>query len=368
MKKETSSLNDEIKQTDLPLIVGAGKKASKTETPLEKEMRRFNKMIEEINQHEENQKKKQQQEDQYHQLYQSKVIPAYTTLAAEKLHFLKQLHDIFVANTYTKREQRNFVDFVLAIIHDILPYNDEARQFAHYYVNLDVALMNKAEKKQFQNEIKENVGFDVDMDDFDAETIYEQSKGRNASGASYKEEDGEDEFKFDEDFFTPPPKKKNNSAPKPEEIELQTLYKELAKQIHPDLEPDEDLKKEKLVLMQELIQARKEHNLFMMLLIKSKAHQLNGTSSNTAYSLDKLKLYNKQLKRKLAEMKDEIAMVHFSNLFMHNGKITIRQNQPAEERVNHELKQVKKQLKDLKNDKEIVTTHDMLKQFIQQVC
>jgi hypothetical protein len=110
----------------LPLIQLAQKKASKKDTALEKEMRRFNKLVKELEEQEKENERQQMQDEKYQQLFFAKVQPLLIELAGTQLLFIERLEEIFYANRFSKNMERSFVAFAIPILQDAATYLDAA--------------------------------------------------------------------------------------------------------------------------------------------------------------------------------------------------------------------------------------------------
>ena len=93
--------------------------------------------------------------------------------------------------------------------------------------------------------------------------------------------------------------------------EISTVYKQLAKVFHPDLEQDLEEKKEKEKLMKRLTSAYDNGDLHALLLLEME--WMNRTSGQgKVQSDDQLKIYNSLLKDQIASLEENIAfsMIH----------------------------------------------------------
>ncbi len=351
---ETEQVRDKptSKVDPLPVIALAKKKPSKNDTPLEKEIRRFNRIIKELQEYETEAKNNRATEEEYQRLYTIELVPLLNKLALVKFEFAEQLHKLFTTALFKKAEKTAFVDFMINFLEDIDVFVPEANTLLTFYLNMNVQLLSKKEKEMFKYHLEENLGIeDIDIENYDFEELMKK-KGK--------------EFLDAEELEEKQVRKKANSKIAPEETELQTVYKELAKLLHPDLEQNDTLKKEKHTLMQELIEARKSQDFFSMLLIKAKAHRLAGINSDNSYSIEKLKLYNKQLKKKLDELKGEFFTKEMNNYFMDSNGFVLRDNKdnPAQ-KIQQELKAVKTDIETINKDKTYINSPDRLKEFIK---
>jgi DnaJ-class molecular chaperone len=152
-----------------------------------------------------------------------------------------------------------------------------------------------------------------------------------------------------------------------EHADINALYRELAKLLHPDLEQDEAVRHEKEQLMKELVQARNNRDLHALLVIRSKAQRFlagKGQEAKEAtYTLEQLKRYNRELKQKLDEKKHRVSMDIFENLFF-GGPSGFGKHTDPEEEVKREVRKIKRELKEIEQEIKMVRTAAELKEFI----
>ena len=89
----------------LPLIFTEKKRASKNDSPLEKEIRRFNKLIKELHEYEEEQQKKVVEKEQYDKLFITEIIPQLRDLADLQFLFVRHIEDIFYESNPGKKRK-----------------------------------------------------------------------------------------------------------------------------------------------------------------------------------------------------------------------------------------------------------------------
>lgn len=106
--------------------------------------------------------------------------------------------------------------------------------------------------------------------------------------------------------------------------DIHTIYKQLAKILHPDIEMDEGLKAEKQDLMQKVIEAYQNKDLHTLL--KLELQFINKESQNmNALTEEKLSIYNEILKEQLIEEKQKISILtqnpkyRFNNFYLAQG-------------------------------------------------
>jgi hypothetical protein len=319
-----------------------------------------------VHEFEENAKQEKEYNEIYEKLYQQILVPQLAKLAQAKFSFVRQAHYLFEQRKFSKPKQKQFTELALQLLQDVPNFIAEAHELAAHFLNKQVQLLNKREKAAFNNMLAEE-GFSNDAENFDAHHFQDREKM-------------EEQFhRQHEEFFNE--QKKTQQEQKKEAYKLEDinrLYKELARQLHPDLEQDENVRKEKEHLMKDLSKARQSRDLYAMLMIKNKTQQLfaqdNNTVKNAAYSLDQLKTYNKELKKKLEEHKAGFMMNFFNDMeFNSNGFVTgVGKPKDPQDAIDQEIKEIKKAIKqfetDIKNLKtpddinellEIYRTHDM---------
>ncbi len=338
----------------LPLIPMVKKKASKNDTPLEKEIRRFNNYIKELYEYEEQAKQNKAEDEQAHVLYLTKIVPLLTEIAQARVNFVKHTERLFYNEKASKRLEKDFVFFVLTMLEQATAFNEEAREMFAAYVDKQLSLLSKNEKKKMDKAFAEEEMFDEITED---------------DNRQYEKE----YFYQDDNDFT----QKNHSTKKhtktPAAISITELYKELVKMLHPDLEQDAEKRHTKEQLMKQLTTARDEQDLFAMLLLKQKAYTLqDATPAENNYTLEKLKLYNKTLKQKIDIFKNSLKNQFLKSIVTdRNGFITsIGKTNKPEEKINLQVKELKRMKKSFDDNLTMMRDHDdveiMLMDFMEE--
>lgn len=175
-------------------------------------------------------------------------------------------------------------------------------------------------KKMFEKE-----GIDVDVDDMkitddiddfmdrvfeslDEEQIEKFTKGREAPRKKTKKEKEEE--------------RKLKEFQEMQRKGIRSIYKDLARLLHPDLETDLAMKETKMKLMKELTSAYEANDLFTLLQLERKWG--NKSNQKTIYSEEQLKIFNTLLNNQLESLHMQqyqiIAHPRFSPL--HNFEIS----------------------------------------------
>lgn len=324
----------------LPIIPLTQKKASKNDTPLEKEMRRFNKLVKELEEQEKENEEQKREDEKYRQLFFSKVQPLLIEFAHTQLLFIEKLEAVFYANKFSKNTERSFVAFAIPILQDAAVYLDGAKNKMDNYLNWQLTLFSKMEQ----------------------------------APALQQEEDEETYLNEDDSYSSQQPFSRSNDETKKkladdmEKKSIAELYKELAKLIHPDLEQDEAIRYRKEELMKELTAAKEKEDIHAMLFIKQKADVINKTSpSEKSYSLQLLKLYNNSMKKKLEALKRQLQQKIFHSFgskesFYSHGKKPL----PVEARIKYDINNIKELQQNLQANTRIISSAAHLKELLQQ--
>lgn len=318
---------------ELQNLPGA-KKAAQKQSSEEKARVRFNRLICEIETMETEHKAQAAQADLYHQLYRQKLLPLMQQYAAEKLLLVQQFDAILAKNKFSKAQVRLYTQWVVATLEEVATHSEEARLLLH---QREEQLWNMQPKRQkarmetFEKEDEENEpGEDGSTKDFFEETF--------------------------ENFFSAQPKPKAEKEPVNEIDDIGTLYKELAKKLHPDLEQNEGAKAEKHELMQQLTAARKQRDLYTLLRIRATLQPGNDELGN--WPLQQLKRYNKLLQEKLQTLMNKFSGSLISQMLTGGAPAD------AEKEINSEVRQIKKVLRNIREDRAMISRREHLEQLI----
>ncbi len=161
-------------------------------------------------------------------------------------------------------------------------------------------------------EMFEEHGFDMDLDDMHRnmtqeeiikkmlemqDQIKQQAEAKQHKQSSYKKTKKQFE-KEERERLLEEARTKNISS----------IYRQLAKAFHPDLEQDEELKLEKEHLMKQLTAAYEKNDLHTLLRLEISWIQKEENNPDKL-SDEKLKIYNEALKEQVQELEDEIHML-----------------------------------------------------------
>ena len=126
-------------------------------------------------------------------------------------------------------------------------------------------------------------------------------------------------------------------------------YKSLAKKIHPDLEKDELIKKEKEAIMQELAHAKDNKDLFQLIAIKLKIEQIEN--GNATIDEKHLQQYAERLLEQKEELDQHIYMMKnhsgwnswlYQNFYARHKKTTIKHLREYEQDLAEEIDELER--------------------------
>lgn len=173
--------------------------------------------------------------------------------------------------------------------------------------------VRKREEKQMQEQMQEmfdDMGVDIDMDEtgLNEEEI---AKKMAEVHQQMQEKQAEQERKAEERRKTKPKtakqmekEKLQQAADEMKQKNISTIYRQLAKLFHPDLERDEDRRLEKEVLMKQLTEAYEAKNLHALLMLELKWIH-NENSHLETLSEEKLTVYLQILRQQANELERE---------------------------------------------------------------
>lgn len=182
-------------------------------------------------------------------------------------------------------------------------------------------------KQQTERQIKKQFGFDVDIDELN-KTDFASNEERESHHAKYKDffdkyhEQQSADF-FGDNFDHKERKKSKAQLDKEKKLEeaekllstdINKLFKDLAKLIHPDREQNAVMREKKEALMKELSNARDNMNIAEILRIKMLVDELlPNNQTTTTFNDSTIKRFIAVIKTKIRELEDTISMKLYSH-------------------------------------------------------
>lgn len=231
----------------------------------------------------------------------------------------KIVHDFFkTKNWFNNDEKQVLKELLLGDIYHIFDSKDSEdvpAEIHQIYKDLEGIAIADRKAEDFQK-MKEDItqefkefGLDMDLSDIKA-FDKEHDMLAKLFGSFHKAMEGKEE-----DLFKKPKNKKQIQMEDKhkiyEEIEkknLNNIYKQLVKVLHPDLEPDLQKKKEKEEMMKKLTTAYENKDLYTLLDLETKFL----FSDNKLKPDEQIKIYNEMLKNQIAALEQKIDMLFLS--------------------------------------------------------
>ncbi len=286
-------------------------------TPEQKEFYRLKKKVEWL---QNEQKNRQVQLDHCLEFYLKKIAPE-----EEKMHcsMMERAQLIYLfyktEKCFSKKERKvlkiilmNSVDQVFETVEfgKIFPVIKQIFKELNGYDFGDIAARELELTKSELKEMFKEKGVDVDFSGIDCDDSHEEilRKMFDSVGAAFSEQE---ETQQEEKPKTKHQLEKEQRRKEAEELQkrsLNTIYKQLAKVFHPDLEPDIEQKARKEIFMKKLTNAYENNDLYALLALENE--WMNVSSSQAALqSREQLKIFSSILRDQIRALQDSLGML-----------------------------------------------------------
>lgn len=251
--------------------------------------------------------------------YHSILLP-YNRVVAELItNYLQKLIERTTDPKVITKNERQVLDKILKtdvkLIFDLIPH----REISAEIKDLHQKIHGVSTDELFQNEmssleelLKETEGFeDLDLSNFSADDHISDILGKIAGAAFEASKNGAGDAPEPERKKTKKQLLKEQKAQELELLQNRTLgsiYKQLAKELHPDLEQNPEIRKEKEQVMKRLTAAYEDNDLTTLLLIQAERTSSDEKSIATVGD-DTLKIYNSVLKDQIEAQQAELEMM-----------------------------------------------------------
>ncbi|TGM51666.1 hypothetical protein EHQ91_16780 [Leptospira biflexa] len=215
--------------------------------------------------------------------------------------------------------------------------NDALAEDSEFYTPFRDQLETKFEKmerirykNQMESRIKQTFGVEIDLDDFNR-TQFDSDEEREVHEEKYRdfrekyEEYRSEYFRKSQSGFKEKSKSKAQMEKEKKQLEaerllstdINSLFKNLAKLIHPDKEQDPILREKKAKLMTKLSGARDNLNIAEILEIKLQVDELiPNQQTNVSFHDTSIKRFVGIIKSKIRELEDSIKQRFFTHPLM----------------------------------------------------
>lgn len=283
-------------------------------TPAQREMNRLIKKLEALRTQLDEEKRWADEALAY---YGEHLHPRHQRLCEVRKDLVRSLARFFDSWT-DKRGRRTLKEMIATQMEFILEFDaspdDDLRslfQRIHGYGFDEIQEKGFDSMRDDLEELFAEMGFDIDLSDFKANPTPEEAAAQMArleEAARRQMKPGDEEPRFAR-------KRKSKRQLQREERERQmeearktslaSIYKQLAKVIHPDLEQDPERRQQKVRLMQDLTTAYKANDLHTLLRLE--LEWIHNTENDLDRLTDeKLAIYNQVLREQVSEVKMEI--------------------------------------------------------------
>lgn len=274
MKQQLSANKKPVKAQSLIITKNGKQKLSKSQEVFNKLTQKIEKLQKDIN-------KKQLQFDLALKIYGHELYPAQLRLLQVRYEMIIVLWDIYKSNKLSKTDQRhlkNVLQFHLQqyfIQTDTEP--DEVLQniFSEAEGISYEKMMQQEKEKEFaqMQEVFEKMKIDINGLDIGdeaalAKKMEEARQKMEALRAAKEEQYRRRQAKKNKTAKQAAFEKLQQAVAEMKQKNISTIYKQLAKLFHPDLEQEAERKMEKEILMKELTAAYEEKNLHALLMLE----------------------------------------------------------------------------------------------------
>lgn len=294
----------------------AGKKT------LTKNQQAFNKLTQRIEKLHKEIEKKTLQLDTALKIYGSEIHPIVNQLGIHRRKLVTILWDVYKNYKLSKTDQRHLKhmlkDHVVELCHQPEGSEDEALKAMFTQLNGETyERMEQREKESLKEEFlraAKHMNVDINLDGIDTTDPYAMQEKIAELEKKIAEKEDYLEEQYTQIKKSKPPKKRTAKQLEAERLQkaaeemkqknISTIYKQLAKLFHPDLEQDEERKIEKEVLMKELTAAYEAKNLHTLLMLELKWIH-NENDHLETLSEEKLSVYLQILREQARDLEYE---------------------------------------------------------------
>ena len=307
---------------------------NKSKEKLGKEEKEFKKLVNQVSQVQEEIDLVQQELDVVLQRYSDVVLPLVNSEKALKTSLIKALHKNLKELKFSKN-QKSRIEGVLISLFDEMNFEEKIEdeelkeiysQFAHEEEEQEMKeVMAQMEKMQMENYFRSK-GYNIDLDavDFSGDPA-EMKRKIHAQLDEQEQMNREREQHFNENPSKKSKKQLEKEAKEKEarnlqEKDIKSIYRNLVKLLHPDLEQDYDEKLKKEDLMKQLTKAYEEKDIYILL--QFEIQYLNKDALHiTSMDRQKLKNYTHFLREQVEQLKiqlhEKVAHPRYFNIYLY---------------------------------------------------
>ena len=295
--------------------------SQKKQKPLNKQQIAFNKFIKKIEKLREELKNTSDDLDTQLAFYGKEIHPLETKANTKRKEIIRILFSQFKKNKKIKEEEKKTLKrFISSLLGDVLSNNNTPpeQDLKDIFKEVTGESYEKAMAEEFEimkdemHDMFRESGVDIDLSQLNKDMSQEElaAKMKELSD-KMKEQVEEKEHKKSKRKKTAKQLEKEAKNKQLEEVRnknIKSIYKQLVRALHPDLEQDEVIKAKKHTLMQRLTVAYENNDLHEMLSLEMEF--INKEESNIdQLSTDKLAIYNQVLKEQVHALESQKYML-----------------------------------------------------------
>jgi hypothetical protein len=242
----------------------------------------------------------------YHDTLTQVLIPLGRTYNVLKTAIILRFDSVYLDSIFSKTDKRKFEEIIGSMAADILATEETETVKALYnkYNNADYDAECLEEKAHFKGMISDFFGAELNPDiNDDPEDWLRQIHARMAADPEAGEERADPAPKSAKALAK---EAKDKAAEKQVSQSIRDVYRQLAKELHPDTEQDPVERDRKTLLMQQVNEAYQKRELLTLLELQLEIAQLDRDTLETM-SDARLKHFNQILKDQCLELQNEIA-------------------------------------------------------------
>lgn len=374
-----ATLFDDIhppKNTSLSISAGAKKMLSKNQLAFNKLTQKIEKLLKEID-------RKKYQFDEALKLYASQLYPAQLKVLEARNKLITTLWEIYCSKKLSKANQRHLKQLLLFHLeesfaqHTTVPSKELLDIFyAFNGISYEQAQQEEANrmaeqmKAMFTNFKMDTEGLDVQDEAAMAAKLKEFQQQIEKEETAQEEKRNQREAKKKKSPKQEAYEKLQQAAQDAKQKNIGSIYRQLAKIFHPDLEQDAEKKVAKEILMKELTCAYESKNLHALLSLELKWIYKESSHLETLAD-DKLSVYLQLLKeqaynlgfekREIYQQPQYTVLAQQFGLAIQTEPLQVVQQQVISETVT--ARSIEEAIVSLKSDKALKHVNSMIKQW-----
>ncbi len=365
-----------------PPEVGGLVVISRPGRPLSKAQRAFNRLVTKVEELRTRLDREIRRLDEALAYYGRHLHPRLQRQTALRKELVRALAPFLDGNRLRKSERKTLRRFIGEQIDEIVgeegSLTDEDLQALFKQVHgVDFGQVEQEEMDEVRSAMKamfDEFGIGIDLSDLRRDMSDEELAAKAAEMAEKIQQKAEEE----ERSFHPPARRTKRQLEKEERMRqaeqlrnksIASVYKQLAKVLHPDLEPDAGRKQAKGVLMQELTAAYRDNDLHTLLRLEMEWIQ-REEGDVERLTEEKLSIYNQVLKEQVSELERELTELPYHPRYqpiavpVGSLGIGLRTEDPAEMRwLNEAIASMEASLARMRNGQPLDEVRDILKAY-----